>query len=199
MSKATRVGKPAKLSKTEREWVLGRPYPAWEQARRASCRRGPLSVPPTAASSDHLLVFPGTLPNPGICPPPRMPKPLASASPCTGLQAGLASARMEGQTSQAGARPAGVCCRVGMGRPGLGARRQWGEGRLLPAWCPGRCLRACVCPSARPACLAASLPCSGILPAHGCSVSSALAWPCWLPAPLAARAEPTSSVTACQT
>lgn len=60
-------------------------------ARRASCRREPLSVSPTAASSDHLLVFPGTLPNPGICPPPRMPKPLASASPCTGLQAGLAS------------------------------------------------------------------------------------------------------------
>lgn len=61
-------------------------------ARRASCRRGPLSVLPTAASSDHLLVFPGTLPNPGTCPQPRMPKPLAFASPCMGLQAGLASA-----------------------------------------------------------------------------------------------------------
>lgn len=37
--------------------------------RRASCRRGPLSVPPTAASSDHLLIFPGTLPIPGTLTP----------------------------------------------------------------------------------------------------------------------------------
>lgn len=190
-----------KLAKTERERVLGRPYPAWEQARRASCRRGPLSVPPTAASSDHLLVFPGTLPNPGICPPPRMPKPLASASPCTGLQAGLASARVEGQASQAGARPAGVCCRVGMGRPGLGARRQWGKGvstpclvsRPLPA-----SLRVSLCPACMPGCFPAVLwdPASSWLLRV---FSAGLAWPCWLPAPLAARAEPTSLVTACQT
>lgn len=193
-------GKQAKLSERE---GLRETLPSLG-ARRASCRRGPLSVLPTAASSDHLLVFPGTLPNPGTCPPPRMPKPLASASPCTGLQAGLASApcpcHVEGRTSQADARPAGVCCRVGMGQPGLGTRHQWEEG--LSTRLPGVHAAACklMC-DPLPGLCACLRPCPALrcVSARGCSMSSVLARPCWPPAPLAARAEPPSLVTACQT
>lgn len=34
--------------------------------------RGVFSPHPTEASSDHLLVFPGTFPSPGICPTPAL-------------------------------------------------------------------------------------------------------------------------------
>lgn len=133
-------------------------------ARRASCRRGPLSVPPTAASSDHLLVFPGTLPNPGICPHPACLSPLLLPAPARGCRLAwpppFSHCHVEGQTSQAGARPAGVCCRVGMGRPGLGARRQWGEGastpRLVSRPLPAS-LRVPLCPACMCGCLPAVL------------------------------------------
>ena len=42
------------------------------------------SWPRPPASSDHLLVFPGTFPNPGTCPHPACLSP-ASASHCMGL------------------------------------------------------------------------------------------------------------------
>lgn len=172
-------------------------------ARRASCRRGPLSVPPTAASSDHLLVFPGTLPNPGTCPHPACLSPSLLQAPARGCRLAWPPpsrhCRVEGRRPQAGARPAGGCCRVGTGQPGLAPGVSGRKG------CPLACLAstplpADLCVSVCPACMPDCFPAVSGMPAswwllHVFSAGLGLL----VAGPLAARAEPTSLVTDCMT
>lgn len=153
-------GEQVKLSETE---SLREASPSLG-ARRASCRRGPLSVPPTSVSSDHLLVFPGTLPNPGTCPLSRMPKPLAFAGPCTGLWASLASVVLLlpcGRADTAGGyQVRWGPLQDGHGTTGVGCQVSVG-GRSIahsPAWCP--CHTACELVCVPLPSLHASLPCS---------------------------------------
>lgn len=156
------MGEQVKLSETERE-SLREASPSLG-ARRASCRREPLSVPPTSVSSDHLLVFPGTLPNPGTCPCPACLSPLLLPALAQGCELvwppSFCCCHVEGQTLQAGTRFAGVRCRMAMGQPGLVARRQWGE-EILPTPLPGVHATACELVCAPLPSLHASLPCSG--------------------------------------
>lgn len=124
--------------------------PAWGRAggllsvptHPAPC--GVFSPHPTEASSDHLLVFPGTFPSPGICPPPALHALAPLLLPASAWGCGLArprflrGCRREGWTWQAAARPAGARYRVGTGwAPGVG-----GRGEDFLAHLPGVCAAA---------------------------------------------------------
>lgn len=135
-------------------------------------------------------------PRPACLSPPLLP---ASAWGC-GLARPrfLCGCRGAGWTLQAGARPAGVPCRVGTGRLGAGGTRRLWEGRGFagsPARCQCCCLQARVCPSAwlRAWRLRAWLLRSGTPRLWLLRVLSS-----GLTAALALRAEPSSLVTARQ-
>lgn len=123
-----------------------------------------MSRPPQPAQTISLS-FQALCPTQVSAPHPACLSPLLLPAPARGCRLAWPPSfhhcPVEGQTSQAGARPAGVCCRVvGMGRPGLGARRQWGEGastpclvsRPLPA-----SLSVPICPACMPGCFPAVL------------------------------------------
>lgn len=172
------MGEQVKLSETERE-SLREASPSLG-ARRASCRRGPLSVPPTSVSSDHLLVFPGTLPNPGTCPCPACLSPLLLPALAQGCE-------LVWPPSSAAAMWKGRHCRRVPGSLGSAAGWPWDNRGWSPGvsggkkYCPLPCLVSMPLPvsSCVPLCLACMLPCHalGHLLARGCSMSSVLAWP----------------------
>lgn len=137
------------------------------QERLLSCPPTPWSLLalPTAASSDHLLVFPGTFPNPGTCPRPaclnpHFCRPLHRAADWPDLHP---SATATGKGGHRRRVPSPLGSSAGWARDGWGGRRAPVGGRVAgsPAWCPCCCLQARVCSSARPACLTASLLHSG--------------------------------------
>lgn len=77
----SRLGGGSKQSHSRQREGLRTPLPKLG-SRVGFFQEGSWPRPP--ASSDHLLVFPGTFPNPGTCPHPACLSP-ASASHCMGL------------------------------------------------------------------------------------------------------------------
>ena len=84
----SRLGGGSKQSHSRQREGLRTPLPKLG-SRGGFFQEGSWPRPP--ASSDHLLVFPGTFPNPGTCPHLACLSP-ASASHCMGLRTGLTSA-----------------------------------------------------------------------------------------------------------
>lgn len=188
----SRLGGGSKQSHSRQREGLRTPLPKLG-SRVGFFQEGSWPRPP--ASSDHLLVFPGTFPNPGTCPPPRMPQsrfcqPLHGAADWPDLRP---SAPATGKGGHCRRVPGPLGSTAGSARDGCGVPGASGRRR--------GCWLACLvftllplspCVHAWLARLPAML---GRLPA-GCPTSSALAGPHQPLAPLAAALS--SLVTACR-
>ena len=107
-----------------------------------------LLAPPTAASSDHLLVFPGTFPNPGTCPHPaclnpHFCRPLHRAADWPDLHP---SATATGKGGHRRRVPSPLGSTAGWARDGWGGRRVPVGGRVAGLGASGRkgCWLACL-------------------------------------------------------